>query len=147
MERKSIFALVLKNKDHRQFVKFAIVGSFNTLVDWLFFYLFKFLLLGKLGLPDIQMIRQVAKALSFIVSASSGYILNRKWTFRSSNKNIAKEATKFLLVSLGGMLINQTVFFAMTAKFGWRDIFGLAAATAVATFWNFFINKKWTFKT
>jgi putative flippase GtrA len=144
---KTISDLVPRKKAYRQFIKFAIVGSFNTLVDWAFFYLFKFLLVWQFGALDLQAARQGAKALSFVISASSGYVLNRKWTFRSSNKNVAREALKFLIVSVGGMLINQAVFFVTTAQFGWRDIFGLIGATAMATFWNFFINKKWTFRT
>jgi len=146
MIKKDIFGPIAQNKSYRQFVKFSIVGAVNTLVDWIFFYLFKSLFMGGFGLANLQMARQLAKAASFVVSASSGYVMNRKWTFRSADKNVAKEALKFMIVALGGLVINQAVFYVVTSKLAWRDIFGLAIATASAMFWNFIMNKKWTFK-
>jgi putative flippase GtrA len=72
--------------------------------------------------------------------------MNRKWTFRSTNPRVAREFLQFLVVATGGLVINSIVFYLVTAKLGWLDIFGLILATAAATLWNFFLNKKWTFR-
>lgn len=143
---KIIFRLALTRKGLRQFIKFAIVGAINSGVDWGVFYPVKLILPGIFGSLGIQEIKQIAKAVSFAVSALSSYIMNRRWTFRSTRKNVGREALKFFIVVTGGFLINNATFYLITAKVGWRDIFGLIIATAVATFWNFFLNKKWTFK-
>jgi len=139
---KLVFHLAAQKKSYRQFVKFCIVGTINTGVDWAVFYPAKIVLSGL----QPQTAKQIAKAISFVISALSNYIMNRKWTFRSKEKQIVKEGAKFMLVAFGGLAINQAVFYLATGQLHWRDIFGLIAATAAATLWNFFINKQWTFK-
>lgn len=139
---KLVLRLASQKKSYRQFIKFCIVGAVNTGVDWAVFYPAKIVLSGL----QPQTAKQIAKAISFVVSALSNYIMNRKWTFRSQEKQVVKEGTKFLLVALGGLAINQAVFYYVTGRLLWRDIFGLILATAAATLWNFFINRNWTFR-
>lgn len=143
---KLVFRLASQKKSYRQFIKFCIVGAVNTGVDWVVFYPVK-ILLGRY-FPDLklQSVRQIAKAVSFIISALSNYIMNRKWTFRSQDKRVVREGAKFMVVALGGLAINQAVFYLITGQLHWRDIFGLILATAAATLWNFFINRSWTFR-
>lgn len=143
---KTVFALATQKKSYRQFVKFGIVGASCAVVDWAFFYVGK-ILLGKI-FPggDLQLIRQVAKGFSFIISASVNYYFNRKWTFRSTDAKVAAQATKFFAVAIIGLVFNSAIFYVITATLGWRDIFGLLIATALVTIWNFFINRLWTFK-
>jgi len=143
---KMVLKFFIAQQGVRQFVKFAIVGAINTGVDWAVFFSAKILLLSWLPNFNLQTIRQIAKAISFIVSATSSYIMNRKWTFRSANARIMREAGKFLVVGFGGLVINSSVFYLVTARLHWRDIFGLISATAGATLWNFFANRNWTFK-
>lgn len=143
---KLVFQLAAQKKSYRQFIKFGVVGAVNTVVDWAIYYPADILLQASFKGLNIQLIHQIAKAASFVVSATSSYLMNRKWTFRSEEKQVLKEALKFLIVALGGLLINQAAFYLVTAKLEWRTIFGLILATAAATFWNFFLNKFWTFK-
>lgn len=143
---KLVFKLFSQKKSVRQFVKFAVVGAVNTLVDWAVYYPVRLLILRWFPTINLQSARQIAKAISFIISALSNYYMNRKWTFRSTEKKVIAEAGKFMVVALGGLLINSLVFFYITSKLNWRDIFGLILATAAATLWNFFINRNWTFK-
>lgn len=143
---KTIFRLALKQKTLRQFIKFAVVGAINSLVDWGVFYPLKIVLPGVFTNLNLQTVKQIAKGISFIISALSSYAMNRKWTFRSTRTDVGREALKFLVVATGGFLINNTTFYLVTALLGWRDIFGLIVATAAATMWNFVLNKKWTFK-
>ncbi len=138
---KTVFKLAVTKKTYRQFVKFCVVGLINTLIDWMVFY--AVMIFFKL---DIQVFKQIAKAISFIVSASSNYGMNRIWTFRSKDKKILRQASRFFTVSLGGLVINQFIFYLSTGIAGFRNIIGLILATAGATLWNFILNKKWTFK-
>lgn len=138
---KTVFNLAARKKTYRQFVKFSIVGLVNTFVDWFFFYMV--ILVFKI---DTQSFKQIAKAISFIISASSNYGMNRIWTFRSKNKEIIREASKFFIVAIGGLAINQIIFYLSTGPGEMRDIYGLVLATSGAVIWNFVLNKKWTFK-
>ena len=116
------------------------------MIDWAVFYLFKIILAKYYPGLDPQVLRQIAKAISFIVSASVNYYFNRKWTFRSTDAKVAAQATKFFVVAFIGLLFNSLIFYIVTSSLGWRDIFGLIIATALVTLWNFFINRIWTFK-
>jgi len=139
---KIVWRLFLRRQGLRQFVKFALVGLFNTGVDWVIFSILRVPLSGR-G----QWGRQLAKAGSFIVAATSSYILNRHWTFRSTDKQIARQAARFMAVSLIGLVANNAIFYVVTSPnlLRFPDIYGLIIATAGVTFWNFFANKRWTF--
>jgi len=137
---KIVFKLAIAKQSYRQFAKFAVVGAINTLVDWAVFYL----LLLSTGV-DTQLVKQIFKALSFMVSATSNYMMNRVWTFRSKDKKILQQALRFFTVALGGLVINQVIFYLITGLGHMADIYGLILATASATLWNFIFNKKWTF--
>lgn len=136
-----VLRLATRRRGLRQLIKFAIVGAVNTIIDWLVYWL----IITVTGW-NVQILKQLAKALSFTVSATSSYIMNRQWTFRSTNSNISREALKFFLVSSFGLVLNNLFFYIITGILGYRDIFGLIIATALVTFWNFFANRHWTFK-
>lgn len=140
---KVVWQLTKKREGIRQFIKFCVVGTINTIVDWVFYAVFK----SVMG-NGTQTLKQLAKACSFIVAATSSYTMNRKWTFRSKDKRILAQASKFISVAIVGMLINNTVFYLVTSSnyLKQADIIGLILGTAVATLWNFFANKKWTFR-
>lgn len=143
---KTVLVLATQKKSYRQFVKFGIVGASCAIVDWGIFYLAFALFTKSYSGVNAQVLRQTAKGFSFIVSASVNYFFNRKWTFRSTEKAVAKQASKFLIVAVIGLVFNSAIFYVITAIFGWRDIFGLIIATALVTIWNFLINRLWTFK-
>lgn len=136
-----VLRLALQRQGLRQLIKFGLVGIINTLIDWLTYWL----VITATGW-NLQILKQIAKALSFVVSASSSYVMNRKWTFRSTNQNITKEASKFFIVASFGLILNNLFFYIITGIFGYRDIFGLIIATALVTGWNFLANKYWTFR-
>ena len=139
-----------------QFIKFAIVGVANTLVDWLVYY--------GLILYIIPDGRSTAKAISFLVAVTNSFVLNSIWTFRKQflegiedkslrSYRIMNYFVRFFIVSIVGFAINffafQTAFsFISGSEFsGLSDIGGLIFASAAALVWNFFINKFWTYKT
>jgi len=137
----TVWQLAVRKQSYRQFVKFAVVGAINTVVDWAVYFL-----IMKFTGWSTQSLKQIAKALSFIVSATSSYIMNRVWTFRSKDKQVLKQAGKFFAVALVGLGLNNFIFYIITGILHWKDIFGLIIATGLVLFWNFFANKRWTFK-
>lgn len=134
---------IFKRKGIRQLLKFSIVGFFNALLDWTLFYLLSLPLS-----PKGQLGKQIAKGLSFLVSSTSSYYFNRRWTFRSQEKKIVRQATMYYAVATVGLILNNLIFYITTSEklFGYADIVGLFIATGIVAFWNFIINKYWTFK-
>lgn len=141
---QAVWQLFLRRKGVRQLIKFLIIGFIGALVDWLIFYLFK-IPLGQYG----QSGKQLAKLGSFVFSATINYILNRKWTFRSSDRKIAQQAGKFFTIATFGLVLNNIIFYIITSPklLHQRDIVGLVLATLLVALWNFSLHKKWTFNT
>jgi len=129
-----------------QFIKFALVGVANTLVDWVVFYLLVNSML------DDQ--RSLAKAISFVVAVLNSYLWNTIWTFKKEYQKIdsSKSAIfiKFLVVSLIGWGVNVYVFDLASTRIGLeiinKDLLPLVLASGSAIIINFFGNKLWTYK-
>lgn len=128
---------LLRRRGVRQFVKFAIVGASSTVIDWGIFYLLDF----TLGVYYLT-----AKVLSFSIAVINSFIWNRHWTFRSTNPNKRQEFIKFLIIALVGLTINALIMYFSVTIYHTRKIVGLIFATGITTFWNFLVNKFWTFK-
>jgi len=134
---KVVFRLASQRRGLRQFVKFCVIGLLNVVVDWSIFF----------ALDHYTSLHEViAKFCSFVAGATNSYYFNRRWTFRSTSKDLGKEFGKFFLVASIGSLINTSIFWLVALQLGFPKIVGLIVATGVVTFWNFFTNKHWTFK-
>jgi len=100
--------------------------------------------------------------VSFSVAVASNYVWNRYWTFPESRaKGTARQLAEFALVSVIGLLIRTPIFAFLESplrsffvSFGpglplAPDLLGrnlaLAVAVVVVLFWNFFVNRYWTF--
>ena len=121
----------------KQFIKFALVGTFNTLVDFTVYIFFT----RVITWPYL-----VAATLSFLVAVTSSFLLNRYWTFRVQNKNFVKEYCKFVLVASGGLLLSLSLLFILVERFYWYDLLAKLLIVLVVMNWNFFLQKYWTFK-
>ena len=127
-----------------KFVKFGIVGASGFVIHGGLLYL----------LRDVVGINQfVANIIGFVVAASSNYFLNRVWTFRSQEKQVAVEYLKFFIVSVVGLGINsgtlwlQSLLLPDWAAEGAPRFYILwIVAVAVTTLWNFFGNLLFTFR-
>jgi putative flippase GtrA len=147
--------LISKPKERERFFKFVVVGSFGALVDFGSFHL----LMSFLGLRA-----EWAQAVSFTLAISSNFIWNRFWTYPDSrSKPIASQLVTFFLVNLVGLAIRTPIFTSLEGPFrtlfdGFSFIpvwiltadflgytFALGVAVVVVMFWNFFINRVWTY--
>jgi len=128
---------LLRRRIFRQFIKFGIVGFSSTVIDWSIY-------LGLTRFFGFYYI--LAKVLSFIVAIINSYTWNRRWTFRSNEPRKMQQFTKFLVVAGVGLGLNTLIMAIVVEKLHLSDIYGLALATALVTFWNFTINKLWVFK-
>lgn len=145
----------MEKKTFLQFLKFAVVGVLNTLVDWVSFFILRLV-------PFFAVYEVVAKGLSFWISATNSFVCNSLWTFREeftegleeSKSKVVKSSTyyiKFMLVSSVGFLLNVVVFkssraYLFVGDSFWMRLFSLALASLVVIIWNFSANKWWTYK-
>ncbi len=119
-----------------KFLKFGVVGFSGVFVDFGFTYLFK---------EKLKVQKYISNAVGFTIAASSNYILNRIWTFKSHNPEIAMEYTRFLGISLIGLLINTLVIYLLVSKTKMNFYLAKLIAIFIVTIWNFVVNLNYTF--
>jgi len=106
----------------------------------------------------------VASIFSFVAAIISNFTWNRYWTYPDSrSKPLGAQLIQFSFVSILGLLI-RTPIIALLEPFFYRifsnfEVFpigfisaeftannlALAIAVIVVMFWNFFINRYWTY--
>jgi len=134
---KGVFA---KYPSTKQFTKFVIVGLVNTAID--FFIYFSL----TRGTDFFEQHLLSANIIAFSIAATNSFFWNKKWTFRDQGKNYHIQYSKFLIVSIGGLILSQGIFVLGVHYLKISDIITKLAAVAIVTFWNFALNKWWTFK-
>lgn len=117
-----------------------------------------------LGLNDEQTIslaRTVASTLSFIAAIISNFLWNRYWTYPDSrSRSVRRQLALFTVVSVAGILIRLPIVYytntplanmaatipalePYSARIGVN--LALVLAVIVVMFWNFFVNRYWTY--
>ena len=103
-----------------QLIKFGIVGVIATLID-----LAVLMLLKEFMHIDVL----VASAVAFSVSVIANYILSMLFVFKGSENSKVKEFIVFVVLSIGGLLLNQFIMWLgteiMTAYYLWVKFFAL----------------------
>ena len=126
-----------------RFVKFSVVGAFGAVVD------FSIL---NLGIQVFGLAKWLANTFSFSAAVLSNFTWNRLWTFPESRERpLIPQLGQFFAVNVMGYLINQAVFlsldhfvFSPWGTLGYN--ISKAIAIGVVLFWNFGINRIWTYK-
>jgi putative flippase GtrA len=143
---RPIFAIAgrfnVNPKELERFLKFMVVGTVGFVVD--FGTLNLLVLLA--GFPVL-----VANTISFSLAVISNYTWNRFWTYPDSrSKPVRSQLVQFVVVNVAGLGINTLVLATLTPLFT-RMIGELgyniakAIATVIVLFWNFFVNRYWTY--
>ena len=151
----TISSIITNPRERTRFLRFATVGIIGAVVDFGTFNL----LTSFAGMTAV-----LASVFSFIAAIISNFTWNRYWTYPDSRtKPITRQVLQFSLVSIVGLLIRTPIiallepFFTqlftglqflpigfITAEF-LANNFALAIAVIVVMFWNFFINRYWTY--
>lgn len=83
-----------------QIIKFGIVGIIAAAVD-----VGLLIMLSEFMHVDVLF----ASAIAFSVSVIANYILSMSFVFKGKKQNKAKEFMIFVLLSIGGLIINQFI--------------------------------------
>jgi putative flippase GtrA len=140
-----VITFVSSNDGFIRFFKFAIVGTIGAVVD---FSVLNLLVLG-FGVP-----KEYANLASVTCAIISNFTWNRLWTFPESRERpLHTQFAQFALVNVVGLAINQIVFLGSDALIfdklfphPWDYNVAKATAIIVVLFWNFFVNRRTTYK-
>jgi len=148
-------AVILTNpRERTRFIRFAIVGVIGAVVDFGVMNL----LVNLFSAPLV-----VAGTISFIAAVLSNFIWNRYWTYPDSrSKPIIRQWIEFLVVNAFGLIIRVPilalvgpVILVLISQLPFElpifspgvisDNLTLAIAVVIVMFWNFFVNRYWTY--
>ena len=115
-----------------QLIKFGIVGVVATVIDFGVLTLLKELL---------QMDVLLASAISFAASVVANYILSMLFVFKSAENNKVKEFLIFLVLSVGGLLLNQLIMWIGTEFISAYYLLVKVFATFFVPIYNFVTRK------
>jgi putative flippase GtrA len=144
-----------------RFLKFSAVGTLGAVIDFGVLNL----LVQLAGFPKV-----LANACSFTTAVISNFVWNRLWVYpETRGEPLRRQFVQFIVVNLAGLVINTAIFYVSDRWFLGQTglladpVGGLARAigmehfdlayngakviaTGVVLFWNFFVNRIWTFR-
>jgi putative flippase GtrA len=147
-------AVLVNPRERTRFLKFAVVGVVGAVVD----FGVANLLIKFASFPLV-----IAGTISFIAAIISNFLWNRYWTYPDSrSKTLFRQFLQFVLVSISGLFIRVPILsllepvmlriltsFSFQLPFLTLDFlaknFTLAVAVIIVMFWNFFVNRYWTY--
>jgi putative flippase GtrA len=145
--------VILTNpRERTRFFRFVVVGTIGAVVDFSTFNI----------LRSLGVILQVAGGAAFILALLSNFLWNRYWIYPDSrSKALSRQLVEFTFVNLLGLGIRTLVLTFMTPVYtGWAghvpaglplgptalgENLALVTAVGIVLFWNFFINRYWTY--
>jgi len=144
-----------------RFLKFSAVGTLGAVIDFSLLNL----LVQLVGFPKV-----LANVCSFTAAVISNFVWNRLWVYPETRGDpLRKQFVQFSVVNVAGLIINTVIFYgadrwllgevgllagpvgalALAIKMTHFDLAYNSAkviATGAVLFWNFFINRLWTFR-
>ena len=132
----------MRNK--AQLARFGIVGAANTALDFGLLFILK-----ALGLP-VEFANIASTTIAFLFS----FFANKKYTFKTSGTNVVREMILFVVVTLTGLWVLQTLVIMLTLPWltaipNQTDVALLVAqllATVVSMTWNYLLYTYIVFK-
>lgn len=132
------FPILVKYPTAEQFIRFCLIGVVSFCIDFGVYFIFT----RFVGLYYI-----LSGFLSFMVAVTFSFFANRAWTFKVASEVENKlQALKFFLTSSIGIAINLSLFYLVVDFLHWYDLPAKIAMTVLVVFFNFSLNKFWTFK-
>jgi putative flippase GtrA len=145
--------LVSNPRERSRFMRFAVVGIVGAVVDFG---------VANLLVYGFQAPLVFAGTISFVAAILNNFIWNRYWTYPDSrSRPIAAQFVQFVVVSVVGLVIRipilhwlEPLMFNMFNRVSFLSVlhpdilaknFTLAVAVVVVMFWNFFVNRYWTY--
>ena len=120
--------------DIKEILRFLVGGGSAVLTDFITYHL-----LMRIGVSV-----DISKAVSYVLGAAVGFVINKLWTFESKEFKIS-EIIKYIILYACSAAINT---FVNSLVLGWFNIYILAflAATGTSTVINYIGQKFFVFR-
>ena len=119
-----------------KFIKFCLVGTLGLIIDFSSTYLLK---------EKFQLNKYLANSVGFCLAVTSNYFLNKYWTFQDLSLAYISQGTKFFLISVIGLLLNNQIIYLLINRRKWNFYVSKLIAILIVVIWNFLANTFYTF--
>jgi putative flippase GtrA len=95
---------------HQRFIRFCVTGAISTLID-----------IGILAIL-VEIFKWpviLSNTLSFTAAAGNSFVINKYWTFENREKKYARQMSKFFLVALVGLALNNSLLYLFMKLGAW----------------------------
>ncbi len=153
-----------KSKEVERFLRFAVVGALGAIIDFSTLNILQSTLLPPSG-PNERLFVRLATGTAFLVAVTNNFIWNRYWTYPDSrSRPLLLQIGQFFVVNATAVVFRLIFVGIMYAPLGelvqdvlgqegWNNTtvnqvgtnFAQAIASGIAMFWNFFVNRYWTY--
>lgn len=118
----------------KELLRFLVGGGSAVMVDYIAYQIFMY----------VGIDRNISKGISFICGSIVGFLLNKLWTFESSNFKKSEIVRYIILYSCTACinaLVNKGVLMGTSI-----ELLGFLCATAISTILNFLGQKYFVFQ-
>lgn len=127
---------------YKEIINYFIVGILTTIVSLGVYYGCVVTVLN----PIIAWQLQIANIISWIVAVIFAYFTNRKYVFKSNEKNVTKEFFSFVLSRIGTLLMDMGIMFSFVTLCGMNDKIAKLIVQVVVTIGNYVFSKFFVFR-
>lgn len=129
-------------KKHEEIINYLIVGVLSTIVSFLSYYIAVVTVLDPTNAFELQL----ANIFSWICAVTFAYITNRKYVFKSKNKNKLKEVSSFVSSRIITLLMDMAIMFILVTLLLINDKVAKLIVQVVVTVMNYIFSKLFVFK-
>ena len=121
----------------KSILTYLIVGFITTIVNLLVYFVATNLFLD----PSNALELQIANVLAWIIAVLFAYFANRKFVFKSNNKNKLNEAFKFYLGRVSTLLLEMLLMFLMVSIMSINDKISKLVVQILVIISNYIISR------
>lgn len=129
-------------KKYEEIINYVIMGVLTTIVSLATYYILVLTILNPLNAIELQ----IANIISWIVSVTFAYVTNRKFVFKSTNKNVLKEAINFFVSRISTLLIDMGLMFLFVTELNFNDKTMKLVDQIIVIILNYVLSKLFVFK-
>ncbi len=117
-------------------LKFGVVGIAGMAIDFSCTWFCK---------EKLHWNKYLANSVGFSMAVVNNFILNRIWTFGNLSQPVGEQFLKFLLISCGGLLINNITLSLLIARTRKNFYLLKVIVIGIVFIWNYLMNYFYTF--
>lgn len=130
--------IFLDKEKSKHYILYIIFGALTTMVDWGVYTLI------RLVAPSVD--ENIANIVGIILSIIFAYFTNRKYVFRSKDKNMLSEFIKFSGSRIFSLLFNIVAFWILVTLLKYNEYLSKALIAVVVVILNYIISRFFVFK-